>query len=126
MEERLVETQRAMGLTLEREVVEHLASWYGTEAPDVLEYSASRHLVGRLAASSPVLGGEVAYATEHSSAVRLSDAVLRRTSLGSTGHPGREALTRAADIMGSSLGWTPERVAAEMALVEERYPPIAP
>ena len=55
-------------------------------------------------------------------AVRLSDAVLRRTPLGSAGHPGRPALDRAADIMGSRLGWTAAMRAEEIAAVERRYP----
>ena len=69
-----------------------------------------------------VSAGEIAYAVDMASAVRLSDAVLRRTPLGSAGHPGVPALCRAADIMGGKLGWDAERRAAEIALVEAAYP----
>jgi glycerol-3-phosphate dehydrogenase len=52
----------------------------------------------------------------------LSDVVLRRTGLGSAGHPGRVALDRAADVMAAAAGWTPEQRAAEIAAVEAIYP----
>ena len=122
VEGRLVETQRDLRVTLDRDVVEHLASWYGTEAPDVLRYSAKARLVDRVAATLPVISGEIAYAVEHQAAIHLSDVVLRRTPLGSAGHPGRAALTSAAEIMGGTLGWTPERAAEEIAGVEGIYP----
>ena len=79
-------------------------------------------LVDRLAPDIPLLSGEVAYAIEHADAVHLSDVVLRRTSLGSAGHPGPAALERAATIMAERLGWSDERRAQEIALVEEIYP----
>jgi glycerol-3-phosphate dehydrogenase len=69
-----------------------------------------------------VLRAEIDYAVREASAVRLADVVLRRTPLGSTGHPGKAALARAAETMAAPLGWTPEQIAQEIALVEKRYP----
>jgi glycerol-3-phosphate dehydrogenase len=122
VEGRLVETQRALGVDLDADVAAHLGSWYGTEAPAVLRHAVEAGLTDRLDSSTPVLRGEVHYAVRHASAVRLTDVVLRRTPLGSTGRPGKEALTRAADTMAALLQWTPERTAQEIALVEKRYP----
>ena len=103
-------------------MAEHLASWYGTEAPAVLRYAAAARLQRRLSAGSPILAGEIAYAVEHAAASHLSDAVLRRTALGSAGHPGSESLRRAAEIMGEKLGWDATRQADEVARVEGVYP----
>ncbi len=122
VEGRLVEGQRALALDLDADIAAHLASWYGSEAPDVLRHSAQANALDRLDSSTSVLAGEITYAVEHSAAVRLSDVVLRRTSLGSAGHPGRRALLRAAEIMARPLGWTPDRQAEEAADVEKRYP----
>jgi glycerol-3-phosphate dehydrogenase len=108
-------------LLLDEDVRRHLTDWYGTESADVVHFCAESGLTGRLAAGAPVLTGEIAYAVVHADAVRLSDAVLRRTPLGSSGHPGRDALTRAAEVMGTACGWTPEARAAEVAAVEERF-----
>jgi glycerol-3-phosphate dehydrogenase len=121
VEGRLLETARARGIELDRDVIEHLQEWYGTEAPAVLEYSAEAGLLERLTPGEPLLAGEVAYAVELAQAVRLSDTVLRRTPLGSAGHPGRDALDRAAGIMALRLGWSDARRAEEIAQVEKIY-----
>jgi glycerol-3-phosphate dehydrogenase len=122
VEGRLVETLRSLGAAEDRVLMDHLTGWYGTEASAVAELSVQRNLLDRLACDSPVIAGEIAYAAEASCAVRLADAVLRRTALGGAGHPGRSALERAADVMGALRQWTPERRQEEIALVEHRYP----
>jgi glycerol-3-phosphate dehydrogenase len=122
VEGRLVETLREIGVSLDRDQIEHLGSWYGTEASDVVRFAFERGLMRRLADGEAVLAGEIAYAVEHAQAVRLADVVLRRTPLGSAGHPGDAALSAAADVMGERLGWTPEQRAAEIQDVLQRYP----
>jgi glycerol-3-phosphate dehydrogenase len=114
VEGRLVETARSLGLHLERDLLDHLTGWYGTEASDVLRHAAEHRQLGRIA-STPVLEGEIDYAALRAQAVHLSDAVFRRTSLGAAGHPGAEAVTAAARIMAARLGWDPARTAEEIA-----------
>jgi glycerol-3-phosphate dehydrogenase len=121
-EGRLVETLREAGLELDRDVMDHLGAWYGTEATTVVEYARTAGLIDRLAPGCPLLTGEVAYAVEFGATVHLSDVVMRRLPLGSAGHPGPEAIARAAEIMGERLNWSPERRAEEIAAVERLYP----
>jgi glycerol-3-phosphate dehydrogenase len=121
VEGRLVEALQHLGLSFDRDIVEHLASWYGTEAPVVVEYASKRGAIDRITADSPVISGELAYATEYSSALRLADVVLRRTPLGAAGHPGTAALARAADVMGHRLGWDDGRKRQEIEEVARRY-----
>src|SRR5262249_43600960 len=121
-EGRLIETLRELGIDLDRDVIDHLTSWYGTEAPDIARYATSINDVDRLCATSPVLAAEIAYAADQASALHLSDAVLRRTPLGSAGHPGKAALERAADVMAGRLGWSAETRSAELAATEAAYP----
>ncbi len=122
-EGRLIETLRELGLRLEKDVQDHLTSWYGTESTEVARYAAASPFgVDCLGDDVPVLCAEMAYAVDHARAMRLSDAVLRRTPLGSAGHPGRGALDRAAAIMGEQLGWTDAQRADEIRAVESLYP----
>jgi glycerol-3-phosphate dehydrogenase len=121
VEGRLAETLRATGTVLDRDVTTHLTAWYGTEASALIESCVATSRLDRLSPDVPVLAGEIAYATEHMGAIRLADAVLRRTPLGSAGHPGRPALERAAAVMGDLLGWTPLQREEEIASVEARY-----
>jgi glycerol-3-phosphate dehydrogenase len=107
------------------EAIGHVVSWYGDEAEAVLTFASERGLVDTLGPTVPVLSGEIAYAAVHSQARHLADAVLRRTALGSTGHPGTAALARAAAVVAELLSWSAERTASEIALVERRYPSAA-
>jgi glycerol-3-phosphate dehydrogenase len=120
VEGRLAETTRATGVQLDRETTAHLSSWYGSEAPAVVVHCVERGLTDRLP-GSPLLSGEIAYAAEHADALRLDDAVLRRTPLGSAGPPAGDALERAAEVMGSCLGWSADERRQAMADVERQY-----
>jgi len=118
----LLETLRDLGMSLDRDVLTHLAGWYGTEASDVVRFARENGLADRLSPDVPVLAGEIAYAVDRAGARRLADAVLRRTALGAAGHPGRVALDRASAVMANRLGWEIERRAEELAAVEAIYP----
>lgn len=111
----------AADLDLDASARRHLVDWYGTEAPDVLDYAVTTGLASPVVEGSPVLAAEIAYAHAHGAAVRLADAALRRTNLGATGHPGRAALEAAAGVMTRRCGWSDEQRAAEIAHVERRY-----
>jgi glycerol-3-phosphate dehydrogenase len=54
-------------------------------------------------------------------AVKLADAVVRRTEAGSAGHPGEDALDRAASIMARAHGWDEARRRSEIAEVQAFY-----
>ena len=122
VEGRLTEALRAVGAEMDRDV---------DRAPDglVRHRSAGRGRIQRSTQSAQpphagqsgsrrrdcICGGTVVGG-------KAGGRVLRRTPLGSAGHPGRAALERAADVMGGMLGWTPERRSEEIAAVELRYP----
>lgn len=116
----LVEVLRQRGRTLDRDVMQHLASWYGTEGAVVVAASAEGDGLERLSPETPVLCGEIAYAARHAAAVRLSDLVFRRTPLASAGHPGDAALQRAAALAAHALGWSDQRTREELELVMAR------
>jgi glycerol-3-phosphate dehydrogenase len=118
---RLAETRRELHVELDDRLADHLAGWYGTEAPEVLRYLAHNGQFEPIGGLSPVISGEIAYAVDHAGALHLSDAVLRRTPLGAAGHPGADALERAAAVMAQKLGWTTDRAANEIRDVEKRY-----
>ncbi len=74
-----------------------------------------------LAAGLAVTDADIRYAAAHEMAMRLSDALLRRTEAGSAGHPGRDAVASAAAVMQDVHGWTQETTDAEIADVEAFY-----
>lgn len=111
----------ATSVELDEDVSRHLVDWYGTEAGEVITLSAAASRVQRLAPGCAVIEGELLYAVERSQAVRLADVVLRRTRLGTAGHPGRAALDRAADVLTACFGWSPAERAAQISDVEARF-----
>ena len=68
-----------------------------------------------------VLGAEILYAARREMAIKLGDAVIRRTEAGAAGHPGTDALERAAAIMARAHGWDEWRTRNEVAEVEAFY-----
>jgi glycerol-3-phosphate dehydrogenase len=54
-------------------------------------------------------------------AVKLSDALLRRTEAGSAEYPGEDAVASAAGIMAEELDWTPDRIEMETADLRRAY-----
>ncbi|MFN7981026.1 MAG: FAD-dependent oxidoreductase [Vicinamibacterales bacterium] len=61
------------------------------------------------------------HAAQHEMVVTLSDAVVRRTTLGALGCPDDATLAHAAMIVGAVLGWTPSRQTEEVAAVRALY-----
>lgn len=103
-------------------LVARLIAAYGTRYPEVMALIDSDPAAATaLSGACAVTGGEVLHAVRHEMAVRLEDALLRRTSAGSGGHPGADAVTRAADLMSAELSWTPAQRAAEIAAVDRFY-----
>jgi glycerol-3-phosphate dehydrogenase len=74
-----------------------------------------------VAADSPVIGAQLAWAMRHEMALTLADAVIRRTPLGAMGYPGDPAAERAAGIVGSAMGWSPERKRKEIEMLRQFY-----
>jgi glycerol-3-phosphate dehydrogenase len=100
--------------------VRRLVFSYGSKYAAVLAGAAAPDLEP-LGAGCAVTRAEIRHAVRAEMAVRLADAVLRRTEAGSAGHPGADALERAASVMAGELGWPPERIREEIADVERFY-----
>lgn len=100
-------------------VTRHLLHSYGTAWRRVLALVETEPSLGEpLPGSSEVIAAEIAHAVREEMAVTLADVVMRRTDLGSQGHPGAPALDAAADLMARERKWTPDQRARERAAVE--------
>jgi len=81
--------------------VRHLCHCYGTRIGEVLALLEERPDAARLIpGSDEVIAAQVIHATRRECAMKLADVVMRRTDLGSRGHPGRQALEYCARLMG--------------------------
>jgi glycerol-3-phosphate dehydrogenase len=104
--------------------VERLLNRYGSCADDLLDLIASRPDLGRqLPGGAGYLAAEIAYACSHEGAVRLDDALARRTRIAiETRDRGLTAAPPVAALMAGELGWNPARTQREL---EEYWQAVA-
>ncbi len=96
-------------------VMRRLIYNYGSEYRRVLRYmEKDAGGAGTVPGSEEVLKAEVVHGVREEMARRLTDAVLRRTDLGSLGHPGEAPLGACADIMAAELDWDNARREKEL------------
>jgi glycerol-3-phosphate dehydrogenase len=103
-------------------VIRHLITRYAETTPSVIDIMAAQpDSTAPLAPGTPTIAAEVIHVIRAESAMRLSDIVLRRTTVGAAGHPGAEILQASAALAARELGWSPERTREEIADVEKVY-----
>lgn len=103
--------------TIPPDVRDHLALNYGTRYRQVLAAGGLEPVCD----GTPVLDCEVRHAVREEMAMDLLSVVLRRTDLGTAGHPGRRCLEAVANVVQSELSWSDARRAAELESVEAFY-----
>ena len=112
---------------LDQDVLEQLTSNYGTDCRNVLRYIESdASLKVRVASDSSVIRAQVINAVREEMAQTLEDVVLRRTELGTAGHPGNTALDACAELMARELHWDRARMAQELDTVRETFRRLCP
>lgn len=104
-----------------------LARDYGSRATEVIQLCREQEEDATpVSATSVCLRAQVRYAVRTEMGVKLADIVMRRTGLGTLGHPGEPALRTCASIMAQELGWTAERTRAEIAEVVGLFDMLGP
>src|SRR5690606_28916195 len=92
-----------------------LSAIYGTRATEIARIAAADSaLAAPLAEHSLATGAEIVWAFEQQQAVGLTDAVIRRAMAGWEPDLGRAVARGTARIGRSHLGWTADRVEAEL------------
>jgi glycerol-3-phosphate dehydrogenase len=104
------------------ETLRRIAGTYGTGYDGVLRIARDVPALARpLGQNCDVVGAEILYAAKQEMALKLGDAVIRRTEAGAAGHPGADALERAATIMARVHGWDATRTRHEIDEVDNFY-----
>ena len=107
---------------IEKDIVRHLVYNYGTDYLEILKLAASVSRGSeRVVQDLPVLRAEILHALREEQAADLVSVVLRRTELGTSGHPGRPVLDAVADIMGEEMDWSLEHRNRQIEEVETFY-----
>ena len=98
------------------ETAERLLGLYGVRAEEVLSLvRADPELGERFDPNSTAIAAELVFAVEREFAKTLTDVMARRILLAFEPGHGLAAATRAAEILGTRLGWDEQRRQAEIA-----------
>lgn len=117
-----IETARAAAMELPVPVTRHLSALYAEGSAAIVRLIAERPELGiPVAEGCGTLGAEVVYVIRHEMALRLADVVIRRTALGSGGHPGNDAVRECGAIAAAELGWSAGRREEEITAVDRFY-----
>ena len=102
--------------------VRHLLDRYGSLIDEVLVPAADDpSLLESVAGADTYIGAEILYGATHEGALHLDDLLARRTRISiETEHRGTESAAAAADLVADVLGWSPERVQAEVEVYQAR------
>lgn len=104
------------------ETLKRIAATYGTGYDRVLQLARDGSgLAKPLGRDCSVIGAEILYAARQEMALKLGDALIRRTEAGAAGHPGADAIEQAAAIMARAHDWDEWRTRNEIAEVEAFY-----
>lgn len=95
-----------------------LVRYYGTEFGRVLDLACREPRYAQTLNADGELAAQVVVAVRDEMARTLTDVLIRRTGIGTLGHPGADVLAAAAQIAAEELGWSDERTAQELAAAE--------
>ena len=117
-----IETARALHFELPLPTIRHLVALYAEHAADIVRLMAAQPALREpVAVGAETVAAEVVHVVEQEMAMTLGDIVVRRTALGSAGHPGRAAIEGCASIAAPRLGWDAARIEQEIAQVDAVY-----
>ncbi len=92
-----------------------LARLYGEQDRQVWDLACKEPGLERVLNPEGEVLAQVAYAVRHEMAQTLNDILLRRTGLGTLGHPGEEVLQAVLAVAARELGWDRARQEEELA-----------
>ena len=104
---------------LSAESVVHLISNYGTTFKDVVNLSCEDPALGdQIASASPSVKAEIIHAIENEMAMKLTDVLLRRTTLALDTELEDSIIHSCAKVMSGVRGWSKEEVGREISEVK--------
>jgi glycerol-3-phosphate dehydrogenase len=105
----------ALAAGLDEETAETLAARHGARAEDLLSLVRRvPHLARRIVPGAPFCVAELLHAVRHEMAGTLEDVLRRRVPLLLVAPPSPSELREIVDVVGTELGWSPERRVREI------------
>ena len=106
--------------------IDYLSRHYGTDYEAVLQLAREDARLAQTVGGDGEILAQVTYAIRSEMARTLGDIVLRRTGIGTLGHPGVEVLEQVATLAAAELGWDEDKKKSEIAIVSKQLMPPMP
>ncbi len=94
--------------------IDYLARMYGTELPKVMSLAQKDKQYAAPLNEDGEMSAQVVYAIREEMACTLMDILIRRTGIGTLGHPGDEVISSVAQIAAKELGWSKTKMEQEI------------
>ncbi len=102
--------------------IDHLVRSYGSDYPSIRELIANNdEQVPLDLNANQIIRAQVLHALNEEMAVKLSDFIIRRSGLGSTGRPEEDSLQMSANVMADKLKWDENKRVKEIDEVRTVY-----
>jgi len=118
---KFIENMQADASDFPADIVAGLARTYGTECGRVLDLARADASLREPLDADGEIAAQAVFAIREELALTLSDILLRRTGLGTLGHPGAATIARLAELAAEHLGWDEQRREKEIREVEAVY-----
>jgi glycerol-3-phosphate dehydrogenase len=106
---------------LPRAAAASLVRNYGSRATHILALAERDPRLRACVPDTGVTYAEVAYTSREEMVERMTDVVFRRTELGTSGHPGEQALRELEEFLAHERSWTDTRRREERAAVDRHF-----
>lgn len=117
--ERFVRLAQAGNRDFPGRTVETVARNYGADYRQVLQLARSDPRYAQPLDADGELAAQVVFAVRAEMACTLLDILIRRTGIGTLGHPGEDVLQAVAALAAEELGWHSARIEAELAAARQ-------
>jgi glycerol-3-phosphate dehydrogenase len=104
-----------------KETVEYVSRNYGTLSKDVFQLARENKAYAEVVSHDGELLAEAVYGVQKESARSLKDILLRRTGIGTLGHPGKAILETTAKTIAPLLNWSDEKIQDEIDAAEAYF-----
>ena len=94
--------------------MKYLGMAYGTEYRSVIDIAKSDPKLSEPLNAGGEILAEAVFAVRHEMARSLTDIILRRTGIGTLGHPGDDVLKKVAAVAAAELGWNNAKIQDEI------------
>lgn len=112
--EAFIEKAKAEFKDFPSHTVDYLDRMYGTALPQVMNLARSDKSLAAPLNADGEMSAQVVYAIREEMACTLMDILIRRTGIGTLGHPGDEVISSVAQIAAKELGWSKTKMEHEI------------